>query len=121
MADRFQPVRRVYLLCGLSFVGKTTFARTLARIRRAEVVSLDDINEKRGLPFGGEGLPEEAWAETLRLALVQLDDLMTSGTEIVVDDTCCFRWLRDEYRRLAERHRYESVVIRFDVSLETIQ
>lgn len=31
----------------------------------ATVISVDEINAQRGLPFGGEGLPESLWAETL--------------------------------------------------------
>lgn len=52
---------RLLLLCGRSFSGKTTLARVLADALPAVVVSLDAINDERGL-HGGDGIPVEEWA-----------------------------------------------------------
>lgn len=86
------------LLCGPSLAGKTTLARQLAGPLAASVVSADEINAERGLPFGGEGLPESVWAETLRLELEAIEEAGRRGQSVIVDDTCCYRWLRDRLR-----------------------
>ena len=58
---------RLILLCGTSFSGKSTLARTLAPKLSATIVSLDDLNEHRGL-WDGDGIPTEEWVRTHRLA-----------------------------------------------------
>ncbi len=86
------------LLCGPSLAGKSTLARQLAGPLAASIVSADEINAGRRLPFGGEGLPESVWAETLRLELEAIDKAGRRGQSVIVDDTCCYRWLRDRLR-----------------------
>lgn len=90
-----------YLLCGPSLAGKSTFAQRLAERTGAAVSSADGINVSRGLPFGAEGLPEAVWAETLRLQLAELGEWAAQGRSVVVDDTLCYRWLRDRFRHSA--------------------
>jgi predicted kinase len=96
-------VATLILLCGPSLAGKSTLAGRLAARFGASVVSFDQINAERGLPFGNEGLPVEAWAETLRIAEGRVADLLGTGRSVIVDDTLCFRWLRDRMRDLAAR------------------
>jgi predicted kinase len=93
----------LYLLCGLAFSGKSTLAAVLARRCGAEVVSLDEINAGRGLD-GGAGIPEEEWVRTHQEALRRVDQGLAAGRPVVMDDTNCFRFLRDSYRAVAERH-----------------
>jgi len=52
---------RLVLLCGRSFSGKSTVAASLADSLPGQVMSLDQINEERGL-HGGEGIPLSEWA-----------------------------------------------------------
>ena len=87
-----------HLLCGPSLSGKSTVAEKIARATGAVVLSADAVNAERGLAFGAEGLPESVWAETLRILLDRLRAHGRSGRSVVVDDTQCYRWLRDRYR-----------------------
>jgi predicted kinase len=87
-----------YLLCGPSLAGKSTAAEQIARVTGAAILSADAVNAERGLPFGVEGLPESAWVETLRVLLYRLRTHARVGHSVVVDDTQCYRWLRDRYR-----------------------
>ncbi len=114
-------MRTLYLMCGLAFAGKTTVAKAIVDNQNCAYVSLDDINRKRGLRFGGEGLPIEEWEKTHHIALARLEELMKSGHDIVLDDTNCFRRLRDRFRRLADRHGYETKVIYLDIPLDEIR
>ncbi|MGZ0147230.1 AAA family ATPase [Kribbella sp. WER1] len=88
------------LLCGTSFSGKSTVAQELARRLPARVVSLDEINERRGL-WGGDGIPVEEWVRTHQIAQAEVLELLSAGATVVVDDTSSPRFLRDGWRALA--------------------
>jgi predicted kinase len=113
-------MKTLYLLCGMPFSGKTTLAKALIAHLHASYISLDDINESRGL-FGGEGIPVEEWEKTHSIAMQQLHSLMELQQDIVLDDTSCFRWLRDRYRDFAVRQSYQTVLIYLDSAIAEIQ
>lgn len=104
---------RIYLMCGLAFAGKSTLASAIAARTGAAIVSLDAINERRGLS-GGLGIPEPEWAESHGIALREAEAFVASGASVVVDDTNCYRFLRDDYRALADRFGAECVVVFVD-------
>jgi hypothetical protein len=52
------------------------------------IVSADVINERRGLPFGAEGLPETAWAETLGLQLAELGAYLAPAAQSSLTIRC---------------------------------
>jgi len=111
---------KLYLLCGLAFSGKTTLASTLACRLPAAVVSLDAINAARGLD-GGAGIPDAEWARTYQEAMVQVEKALQAGNSVIVDDTNCFRFLRDGYRSVADRCGADTTVIYMDAPLALIQ
>ena len=109
-----------YLMCGLAFSGKTTLARAIAERLSLVCVSLDGINAERGLPPGGEGLPAEQWERSHAVAEARLDAAFASGRGAVLDDTGCFRWLRDRYRSVAGRHGLPTTVVFVDAPIAEI-
>lgn len=113
------PLKHVYLLCAPSFSGKTTLAKKIAQRLRCAYIGLDEINARRGLE-GGFDLPQEEWARTHQMALVQLEDRLGAGENAVIDDTNCFRFLRDNYRQVARRHGCACLVVAIKVEAETI-
>ena len=113
-------MKTLYLLCGLAFSGKSTLAKAIVDYLNCASVSLDDINKERGLGFGGDGISVEEWENTHQIVIGILDNLMQLEQDIVLDDTNCFRWLRDRFREVVKRHNYETKVIYLDVPLEEI-
>ena len=111
----------LYVMCGLAFSGKTTFVEALVRRTGCASVSLDEINAERGLPPGGEGVAPDQWECSSRIAFERLETLMGKGSDVVLDDTCCFRFLRDRYRGLAERMGYRTIVIYMDTPVSEIR
>ena len=105
------------IMCGLAFAGKTTVARAVSQRLGGRLISLDDINASRGLR-GGEGIPTEEWERTHRIALAEAAALLERGLAAVIDDTGCFRWLRDRCREVALRHRSDAVVVFVDTPLD---
>ncbi|TDD30842.1 ATP-binding protein [Kribbella turkmenica] len=110
---------RLVLLCGTAFSGKSTVARSLAPRLSAHVVSLDEINERRGL-WGGDGIPVEEWIHTHELATDEVRDLLAAGTSAIVDDTSSPRSLRDNWRALATAAGARFTLVYIDVAHATI-
>lgn len=95
--------RYVVLLCGPAFSGKSTLGRHFVRRFASSYISLDAINAQRGLQ-GGFSIPPVEWQRTHHLALTALEQALSSGAiSALVDDTNCFRFLRDAYRTVASR------------------
>lgn len=113
-------MKQLYLLCGMPFSGKTTLGKTFAEYITASYISLDEINAARGL-FGGEGIPVEEWEKTHHLAMKQLKEIAPSQKDIILDDTNCFRWLRDRFRDLAAQYGYQTTLIFLDVPVASIE
>lgn len=99
-ASPSKPSGRLILLCGVSFAGKSTAAQAIRADVGAVVVSLDAINERRGLR-GGDGIPVEQWQRTHRLAAQEVRGSLSRGDTVVVDDTSSLRFLRDRWRTVA--------------------
>ncbi|MGL5077708.1 MAG: AAA family ATPase, partial [Waterburya sp.] len=112
-------MKSLYLLCGMPFSGKTTLGKSVAKYLDCPYISLDEINEARGL-YGGDGIPVEEWEKTHFLAMQQLHSLMPFEQNIVLDDTNCFRWLRDRFRDYGTQYGYQTTLIFLDVPLAEI-
>jgi predicted kinase len=113
-------MKRLFIMCGIAFSGKTTVAMQLVQAVGCAYVSLDDINAERGL-HGGEGIAVGEWERTHGIALERMRGLMARGEGIVLDDTNCFRTLRDRYSELARENGYIVELVYLDVSLEEVQ
>ncbi len=111
---------RLVLLCGTAFSGKSTVARALAPRLAARIVSLDEINERRGL-WGGDGIPVEEWIRTHEMARAEVCELLGSGISVVVDDTSSPRFLRDGWRALASRRPGRFTLVYVDVDHATVR
>lgn len=88
------------LLCGTSFSGKTTVARAVGEQLRACVISLDEINLRRGL-HSGQGVAVIEWQRTHDIAREEARAVVEAGGLAVIDDTSSPRFLRDGWRKLA--------------------
>jgi predicted kinase len=109
------------LLCGPAFSGKSTVAAHLSRRWDFRVVSLDEINARRGLD-GGQGIPDAEWVETVRMALEEVRDLLSNReARVVVDDTLCFRFLRADFARVAAESGRQSVLLVLGTPLEEVR
>lgn len=108
-----------YVMCGLSFSGKSTAARRIAAELGAGLISLDAINGERGLR-GGDGLSVDEWERTSGVAMERLAAGLKVGRSFVVDDTFSHRFLRDRCRAVAEEGGSRFVVLYMDTPAEII-
>lgn len=111
---------RVVLLCGRSFSGKSTIAGALSRaLPGSTVISLDGINEGRGL-HGGQGIPIEEWARTNEVARERAAAVLRGNGTAIIDDTSSPRFLRDGWRELCRDRDARLVLVFIDAAPETI-
>jgi predicted kinase len=112
---------RLLLMCGPAFSGKTVVSTELARASGCVRISIDDINAERGLPPGGQGLPAEAWEASSREAAQRIRVALEAGHVVVLDDTCCFRFLRDRYRDAADELGASTLLLYLDVPVVELE
>jgi predicted kinase len=109
------------LLCGPAFSGKSTLAAHLSRRWGFLVVSLDEINARRGL-HGGQGIPDAEWVKTVGVAREDIRALLAqSEARVVVDDTLCFRFLREDFARVAAEAGRQCVLLVLGTPLEEVR
>jgi predicted kinase/GNAT superfamily N-acetyltransferase len=110
----------VYAMCGIAFSGKSTVAHRVAAALQLTRISLDDINQERGL-HGGEGIPDARWEEASFIAMARLRKCLQQGRSAVVDDTFSHRFLRDRCKRVAEACGASFTILFIDTPLSEIQ
>jgi len=98
------------VLSGISFAGKSTLATALGAALPATVISLDEINAERGI-HGGDGIPVDEWVTTNGIARERAAAFLAAGITVVIDDTTSRRFLRDEWRSLAESVGTRSILV----------
>ena len=111
---------RLVLLCGRSFSGKSTVASSLAGSLPGSVVSLDAINEERGLD-GGEGIPLSEWARTNELAKERALARLHDDETVIIDDTSSPRFLREAWRTLCSSAGAPIVLVFVDTPANVIK
>ena len=109
------------IMCGLAFSGKTTVARRIAAALDAVLISLDDINDERGLVGGDGSMTDEDWLETHALARQQTASFLAQNHTVVLDDTFSHKLLRDEARALAQTNNADFSLIFVETPQETIE
>jgi gluconate kinase len=56
-------------------------------------------------------LPEAVWGEALSDVCARIAAAGRAGASAVIDDTACYRWLRDRYRTAARAAGLEPVLV----------
>jgi predicted kinase len=110
---------RLLLLCAPAFSGKTSLSRALAQ-RGWLRISLDDSLRARGLE-PGQGLSEEAWNEASLAACTSLAEAGRQGQDVVLDETLCFRFLRDRYRDIAAKAGMSARLVVLKLPIEELR
>lgn len=108
----------LYFLCGLPFAGKSTLARALAAHAGARLISLDAVNEERGLGQHGAPITPAQWDATYAQAYRRVAESLAAGQSVVYDETCFLRGQRDAVRAIASQASARAVLIWVSIPLQ---
>ena len=121
MTSPSRSERRLYVLCGLPFAGKSTLARELAAHLGLVHLEVDQIHRDRGLGGDGRRLSRADWVAAYRESYRRLDALLADGCSVVYDATNFRRRMRDRLRQIADAHGAQTTVILVDPSEEEVR
>lgn len=109
----------IIVLCGTAFSGKTTLARSLESELGAVLVSGDAILDEWG--YVHPMFDNEVWARVHDEMLRRCSEVVREGGTAVADDTACARFLREDYRRLAEELGAACVLVVVECPVEEVR
>ena len=105
----------LYIMCGLSFSGKTVLSKAISEDTGIVRIGEDDISHERGLGLSGVMLSDETWVEIHAEAERRIKRLLEQGRGVVYDTTAFTKEQRDHLRELASHAGAESRVVYMDV------
>lgn len=109
-------VPELYMMCGLSFAGKSTLAKALAERFGFAAVNIDAINTRRGVGLSGEKIAQDDWDKTYAEGFEELEMHLREGRSVLFDDANFSRAQRDYVRALAAKYNVATWVIYVDIS-----
>lgn len=109
---------RLYILCGLSFAGKSTLARGIAEPLDATIVECDQyIAVVRPNTLS----KREEWRLIQNLARARTKELLESGENVIYDDLMVMSGNRAELVQLANQCGARALTIYLNTSAETVR
>jgi len=104
----------VYILCGLPASGKSSWILKNKKINAVKI-SLDNI--RRDI-FGHQFFTAaEPWVLAIAKTFARL--LLKQGNNIVIDSTALMRFMRLEWKSIADQYGASTILVYFDVSYDT--
>ena len=109
----------LYVMCGLSFSGKTTLARAIAESTGSAFVSYDELWETAERDPALTGLDE--WRFVVGLVHEGARRELREGRSVVVDNLNEERVDRDLLRAIADEEGADTVVVHVETPLDVIE
>jgi predicted kinase len=116
MRNTIKP--KLYILCGLSFAGKSTLARRLAQPLGAAIVEADDYIE---VVRPNTLSKVEEWRAIQKLARGKVKELLEAGENVIFDDLMVDPINRVEMAQLAGQCGAAALTIFLNTSPETVR
>lgn len=111
----------LYIMVGLPFSGKSTFALKLAKYTNSELISYDSVwsEEKNNLEPNIEKVEE--WKYISNATHTKIDRYLKDGKSVVYDNMNLQKEHRDRLRTIAQSYSAHVVVIYMNVSIAEIK
>lgn len=106
----------LYILCGLSFAGKTTLGKRMAQLLDCAIVHLDAINDELSIGVAGAPISPQQWEETYNQFHGRIAKLLQDGHSVLCDAASFTRVQRDILKNIAVRAGAKASVIYIEVS-----
>lgn len=102
---------KLFILCGLSFSGKTSLAQKIAECLPVTIISFDAIYEELRQKTGDDLSPQpEVWDQVKQTALLSLSENLQEGRNVVWDSTNPLREHREELIEIGDCFGAQSIV-----------
>ena len=111
------PKPYLYILCGFPFAGKSTLAREIESSLGIRRVSIDEINDERGIWNGETGMSAEEWDQTYQEAYQRIATYLSQNEDVIDESANFTREQRDRLRDIAEQCHAQAGVIFIDIPL----
>ncbi|MDD5147753.1 MAG: ATP-binding protein [Candidatus Daviesbacteria bacterium] len=113
---------KLFILCGLSFSGKTYLAQKIAEHLPVTIISFDAIYEELRQKVGGDlSSQSEAWDQVKQIALSSLQKNLQEGKNVVWDSTNPLRKYREELVAIGDCFDAQSIVVYVNTPLDEIR
>jgi predicted kinase len=107
-------MKKLYIMCGVAFSGKSTLAKKVAEYKRAVLVSQDQIwfQKKKELHLDID--KDEDWDMVQQLSKEEVRQTLLNGHSVVYDDISLKYDNRESLREIAQECGAETVLIYLD-------
>lgn len=113
---------KLFILCGLTFSGKTSLAQRIAEYLPVTIISFDEIYEELRQETGGNLSPQpEVWDQVKRIALLSLSENLQEGRNVIWDSTNPLKKHREELIEIGDRFGAQSIVVHVNTPLDEIR
>lgn len=110
---------KLYILCGIPFSGKTTFARKLVAAKHFTRIDFDDVLfELYGHDITSDKMQQKDWDIVYAEMYKRLRSSLSDGQTVIHDTGNFTKSERDVVRKIAEEMGIEAITILVDVPVE---
>jgi len=111
----------LYIMCGLPYSGKTTFAQTFSEQSGFPLVSIDDIRESLGFFWGKHEATSADWKKIFKEVEAELTTHLQADRSVIYDSANHDKASRETFRALAKNLHCDVKVVFLDTPLEVIE
>jgi predicted kinase len=111
-------MKKLYIMCGLAFSGKSTLAKKIAEEKRALLVSQDQFWFEREEEMNLDLDSDDDWEKILRLSRAEVRRLLAEENSVVYDDISLKYSDRELLRNLANEYGAEAILVYLDTPRE---
>ncbi len=114
--------RYLFIMCGLPFSGKTTFAKLVGKELGIQRVDLDEVKFEHGFEgISDDDMTEENWDDIFEDAYKRIEDLLKENGNVICDFSNLEKGYRDKLREIAQRNNAKPMVIYLNTPFNIIR
>ncbi len=114
-----EMTNKLYILCGIPFSGKTTFAKAIVKRYGFQRVDLDEVKFKLyGKDIKDEDLQQEDWDKIYQQMYSEIKEYLEDGQTVIHDAGNFTKYERDLIKKIADKLNIESITIFVDIPIE---
>ncbi len=107
-------MKKLYIVCGVAFSGKSTLSKKIADYKKVTLVSQDTLWFEKKKELNLDSDSDEDWDKVLQLSKALVRDILMKGDSVAFDDISLKYSDRESLRNLAKECGAESVLVYLD-------